>query len=114
MKKVIISLLSLTCLNLHSMTCHKEDVTLEVVENNVTIKYYDQELHLTIDNQVWDGHIAGLMTGHSFAISYENHYGCLRNVRYTGPVFERSRNILSIDFGTCAGGSTSDDLCLRN
>jgi len=115
MKKIIISLLSIACLNSNAMTCHKGDTTLEIVENDVTIKYQGQESRMIISDDTWDGHLSGKITGSDFTITYESHYGCFRNVTYIGPFSESTRNIVNIvNFGTCAGGSTADELCLRD
>jgi hypothetical protein len=113
MKNIIIVLLSLTSLSSYAMTCKKDGVTLEIDKNDVTITFEGNSIRNVINDSVWDGHIGGIMTGRGLAIIYENHYGCFRNVKYTGRTSALRQNIGTIDFGTCAGGSTSDRVCLN-
>ncbi len=113
MKKIIISLFAITSLSSFAMNCSKGSVNLEVNNNEIIIRNGNDEIRKIVNDSVWDGHIGGIITGRGFSISYQNHYGCFRFVNYTGPISSHNRNIVNIDFGTCAGGSTPDGLCLR-
>ena len=116
MKKLIITLLTLSSLSSYAITCKDKEtgIVLQINDSNIVLTNNDEKLSKAIKDTTWDGHVAGMITGRGFSISYENHFGCIRRLQYTGPISESRRNIRSINFGTCAGGSTPDELCLRN
>jgi hypothetical protein len=113
MKILIITLLTLTSLNSYAITCKDKNTTLDLSHSTVTITSNGQRSIKAIKDSVWDGHLRGIITGRGFSITYENHFGCIRNFQYTGAVSERRRNVVFLNFGNCAGGSTPDELCLR-
>ena len=87
------------------------DIYLELNENTMRITNGEEIIESKIDHDIWDGHMSGIVTGKGFAVKYEEHYGCIRNVVYTGSISKRRRHVINVDFGDCKGGSTSDDLC---
>jgi hypothetical protein len=55
----------------------------------------------------------GLITDYGLAIYSENHYGCIRNVLVITDQREPfdAGYMGSLNFGTCSGGSTPDEIC---
>lgn len=59
-------------------------------------------------SNIWDGHMTGLITTPGFAMSYENHFGCVRNARVTlvaNRSVDESFGIImkQIEFKSCKG-----------
>ncbi len=81
-------------------------------ENQATIRFGNNEKTVYLDQNTWDGHSTGLITGESFALKHESHYGCIRNVTVISKLPEVS-NLLEFKFKGCKGGTTSDDLCFQ-
>ena len=61
-------------------------------------------------------HANGLITDDGLAVYFENHYGCIRNAIIITDAREpfNAGYMRPMDFGTCSGGSTPDDLCHPN
>lgn len=89
-----------------------EDQSAHVeVTNQDGSKELEQDFKTTDD--VWDGHMTGIITAPGLSVKYENQYGCIRNIVVTTNV--RGGGVGFIDtvkIRTCRGGSTPDDLCM--
>jgi len=80
----------------------------------VRIKFGDRGLIEIPVTEQYDGHANySLITGKGVALTYSNHFGCIRMVELTSAIRIQGApyNIGRVNFGTCAGGSTPDDLC---
>jgi hypothetical protein len=66
-------------------------------------------------NQNYDGHMTSLITGKGIAVSFQNHYGCIRNAKITTDLRENDGvgYIDTVSVKGCKGGSTPDQLCFR-
>lgn len=55
----------------------------------------------------------GLITDNGLAIRWGNHFGCIRRVQVTTDLREpfNAGYMGTMQFGTCSGGSTPDDIC---
>ena len=60
----------------------------------------------------WDGHLTGLVTAEVFSMSYENHFGCIRNVTLITATQDRGAINTAI-FANCKGEARHEDLCSR-
>ncbi len=66
----------------------------------------------TLDN-VWDGHMTGLITAAGLSVKYENQYGCIRHVVITTNVRGGATGYIdTVKVAACRGGTTRDALCL--
>lgn len=64
-----------------------ETLNLSIQDDTVSIKVADAPAVTgRILGDAWDGHIAGLLTGKTFAVKYENNYGCITDVELTAIV----------------------------
>ena len=59
--------------------------------------------HKILSNS-WDGHDTGTITGSSFQLTFQNHYGCIRTAK-----LEISDTVY--EFTNCSGGGTPDEIC---
>ncbi len=55
----------------------------------------------------WDGHLTGTVTGEGFVMTYESHYGCIRNAEL---VLEDGTEVR---FPQCHGWATHDEACFE-
>ena len=98
-----------TTLELTIADDHVAHLSVSDENGNVELK----ETFQNLDN-VWDGHMTGLITASGLSVKYENQYGCIRHVVITTNV--RGGGVGYIDtvkVAACRGGSTRDELCLR-
>ncbi len=119
MKKMLV----IGCLFL-SFNCFAKDIVCTVKTalgvNQVTIKEDSVIVDLPFYSQprVFQDlkHANGLITSKGLAIYSENHYGCIRNVLVITDFREPfdAGYMSKLNFGTCRGGSTPDELCLRD
>lgn len=93
-------------------TANQTGIKLTMDESNITIEYLGETYQTPkIQSHVWDGHMSGIVTGDGYALSYEGHYGCMRNVRYTGRIQDSRRNIGTVTFDLCHGFSENEQFC---
>lgn len=55
----------------------------------------------------------GLITSHGLAVTFKNHYGCIREARVITEYKEPfdAGYMDTFELGTCSGGSTPDQIC---
>ncbi|WP_372655445.1 hypothetical protein [Halobacteriovorax sp.] len=118
MKTFLLLILSITTLsvNARSFECKSKDLTLAFSsqEEIVTIKHKNGETFEISVKESYDGRsLFSLITGEGVAITYSNHFGCIRRVELTSAIKleEAPFRVGKVDFGTCSGGSTPDRLC---
>jgi len=74
-----------------------------VTGNPMFVRDYQKEFDNLFD--VWDGHLTGLITGEGFSLTYENHFGCYRNIVATVYVRVQPPLLSVLNFDSCGGAS---------
>jgi hypothetical protein len=111
---LVITIICTISFGVSAMECESinngNNVKLDLIQDEVFITYNGTTQKYDV-TAFYDGHLTSLVTGHGISIRFENHFGCFRNAVLSTVL---SHNIQEISFDTCIGGSTPDELCLRN
>lgn len=109
--KTILMLITLLSLSANaSILCEipenptTQKTTVEITDDNrVIVSGAALETPRVFENvsHVWDGHMTGLITAPGLAISYESHFGVIKNVRVTTSFRSGLELIRSISIGSC-------------
>lgn len=115
MKKMMNMLMALSILTFSvgasAIECSKMigdiELNLSLNDDQAVITYNDETTVYRVSG-VYDGHMTSFFTGEGIAITYQNHFGCIRNIKLTTIL---PHNIKEVSFAGCRGGSTPDDIC---
>lgn len=118
MKKIILTIFSMTLLISHAKAfeCREKGLTLNFSSQRemITIKHESGQVIEVPVKKSYDGQSNySLITGEGIAVTYSNHYGCIRMVELTSAIrlSQAPYRIGRVNFGNCYGGSTPDRLC---
>lgn len=101
-------------------TVGNDKVTVRLTEKGANWIYEELDENLILLSRtvvdrnrtnIWDGHASGLITAKGFSMTYDNHFGCTKNVSVAitaSRSLEWPNNVLlrRVHFATCAGMSS--------
>lgn len=118
MKTILaVTLLFLTQISF-AITCEKmisgDNVKVTISSSDIEIFVNDKLEKVIPARTTNNGYTSYSLTiGEGIAIKHSNHYGCIRQVKMISSIDILPLRHGTVNFGTCRGGSTSDELCLR-